>query len=375
MGNFRVSSVARVFQLRCIQYTALHRWKNAETLSKNAKMMFDEAQVFKGLLAWFSASVPTRLRSQWVTNGGIQSNDFDDADYIFSSNATAKDILRIFDSETYRKEELTIFRCSLIEDTLTNGKSYLSGKYLGAYILIHPAFQKEIENFHKEQCLQSNVKLTKKEDGLESYPNTCSSYKFESFITQQQIMEEEPSDEWDFVDDSNLHKKDLNDARKRCEAIVQSDRNSEMLHDSSLMNLNPTALNQLWLEPPPNREQELTLKFARKGTSNCFLGESQEKGLCGKYSQNLMDLEREQDLYCGEYQRKSDFEGVKERESLVSDSQLKNKATLETPRSCSMSKFLSSMDDGFVHIDDIKLPDSPIYDFLPNQNGCQVEPK
>ena len=29
-----------------------------------------------------------------VTNGGIQSNDFDDADYIFSSNATAKDILR-----------------------------------------------------------------------------------------------------------------------------------------------------------------------------------------------------------------------------------------------------------------------------------------
>ena len=175
---------------------------------------------------------------------------------------------------------------------------------------------------------------------------SCDSLQFESFITQQQIMEEEPSDEWDFVDDSNLHKKDLNDARKRCEAIVQSDRNSEMLHDSSLMNLNPTALNQLWLEPPPNREQELTLKFARKGTSNCFLGESQEKGLCGKYSQNLMDLEREQDLYCGEYQRKSDFEGVKERESLVSDSQLKNKATLETPRSCSMSKFLSSMDDG-----------------------------
>ena len=64
-GKLSSSSVARVFQLRCIQYTALHRWKNAETLSKNAKMMFDEAQVFKGLLAWFSASVPTRLRSQW----------------------------------------------------------------------------------------------------------------------------------------------------------------------------------------------------------------------------------------------------------------------------------------------------------------------
>lgn len=341
--------------------------------------MFDEAQVFKGLLAWFSASVPRRLLSQWVTNGGIQSNVFDDADYIFSSNATAKDILRIFDSETYQKEELTIFHCSLIEDTLTNGKRYLSGKYVGAYILIHPAYQKEIENFHKEQCLQSNVKLTKNEDGAESCPKTCSSYrdKFESFITQQQIMEEEPSDEWDFVDVSNLHKKDLTDARKRCEAIVRSDRSNEMFYDSSLMNLNPATLKRLWLESPPNREQDLTLKFARKVTSNCCLGESQEKNVCGNHSQNLMDLEREQDLYCGEYQREteSNFHGVKERGSLLSDSQLKNKATLETPKSCSMSTFLSSMDDGFVHIDDIKLPDSPIYDFLPNQNGCQVEPK
>ena len=159
-------------------------------------------------------------------------------------------------------------------------------------------------------------------------------------------MDQEPSDEWDFVDDSNLHKKDLSDARKRCKAIVQSDRSNEMLHDSSLMNLNPAALKRLWLECPPNREQELTLKFARKGTSNCFLGESQEKSLFREYSQNLTDLEREQDLYCGEYQKKADFEGVKERESLISDCQLKNKATLETPNSCSMSKFLSSMDDG-----------------------------
>ena len=43
----------------------LRHWKNAET----AKMMFDEAQVFKGLLAWFSASVPRRLRSQWGKKG------------------------------------------------------------------------------------------------------------------------------------------------------------------------------------------------------------------------------------------------------------------------------------------------------------------
>lgn len=38
-------------------------------------------------------------------------------------------------------------------------------------------FLLEIESFHKEQCLQSNVKLTKNEDGTESYPNTCRSYR------------------------------------------------------------------------------------------------------------------------------------------------------------------------------------------------------
>ena len=49
---------------------------------------------------------------------------------------------RIFDSQTYQREELTIFHSSLIEDTVAKGKSCLSGKYAGAYILIHPAYQR-----------------------------------------------------------------------------------------------------------------------------------------------------------------------------------------------------------------------------------------
>lgn len=42
--------------------------------------------------------------------------------------------------------------------------------------------------------------------------------------------------------------------------------------------------------------------------------------------------------------------------------------------SCAMAKsrFLSSMDDGVVHIDDIKLPVNQIDDFVPNCNGCRV---
>ena len=59
-----------------------------------------------------------------------------------SNNLYSSLLSRIFDSETYQKEELTIFHSSLIEDTLTNGKSCLSGKYAAAYILIHPAYQK-----------------------------------------------------------------------------------------------------------------------------------------------------------------------------------------------------------------------------------------
>lgn len=176
---------------------------------------------------------------------------------------------------------------------------------------------------------------------------SCDSLQFESFIRQQQIMEEVPSDEWDFGDDSNLHKKDFTDARKQCKAIVQSERSNEMLHDSLPMNLNPAALKRLRAEHPPNREQELALlKYARNGASNCCLSESERKSFCENHSQNLMDHEREQDLYCGEYQRKLEsagFEGVEERESLLSDSQ---KATWETPKSHSLSKFLGSMDDG-----------------------------
>lgn len=48
---------------------------------------------------------------------------------------------RIFDSQKYSNEQLTVFSTSLIEETVTSGKMYLSGKYTGAYILVHPDYQ------------------------------------------------------------------------------------------------------------------------------------------------------------------------------------------------------------------------------------------
>ena len=185
-----------------------------------------------------------------------------------------------------------------------------------------------------ERCskyLKQTIMRILRNNLLHVTPHSCDSLQFESFIRQQQIMEEEPSDKWDFGGDSNLCIKDFTDARKQCDTIVQSGRSNEMLHDSWPMNVNPA-----------------TLKLARKGTSSCCLGESLRKRFHRNHSQNLIDNKREQDLHCGEYQRKSEsgFQGVNERGDFLSDSQLKNKATSETPKNYSMSTFLSSMDDG-----------------------------
>ena len=48
---------------------------------------------------------------------------------------------RIFESQKYKTEEVTVFNTSLIEATVASGKMYLSGKYTGAYILVHPDYQ------------------------------------------------------------------------------------------------------------------------------------------------------------------------------------------------------------------------------------------
>lgn len=107
-------------------------------------MLFDEEEVFKGLTAWFSSSVPESVRSQWVMHGGIQQDDVNDADYMFSSNAAAEDTFWVFESLKYQNEELTVFDSSLIEDTLAGGMGYLSSNISGSHILIHPAYQEGI---------------------------------------------------------------------------------------------------------------------------------------------------------------------------------------------------------------------------------------
>lgn len=366
-------------------------------------MMFHEAQVFEGLTAWFSASVPARLKSKWVKNGGLHSSDFNDADYIFSSNAAAKDTISIFDSQTYQNEELTIFNSSLIEDTVSEGKNCLNGKYAGAYILIDAAYQKEIDSFHKEKCprLYSNANLAKKEDSRQSGHNNTShkvknnvkqaakqskhnqdsdEWEFEDNPSRQikkcneELSDDEQSDEWDFKDesaiktsenigsltrehhqiiedertdewdfnDSTLHMHNLRDARQLGGKTVECDdrRDAKLVH-SSQRNSNSAAVKRARVEPLPSREQDV-------------------RDLCDNPSVTFS---------CLSDRERNSLQSVDERESFVD-----NKASSNAPAS-SRSHFHSSMDDGFVHIDDITLPDTPIYDFIPYQNGCRVDPK
>lgn len=176
----------------------------------------------------------------------------------------------------------------------------------------------------------------------------CDSLQIGGFLRQQQMIEEEHSDEWDFKDDSNLYIDNLMDARQQTKTIVQCGNSNVLLSNSSHLNSNSTAVKRPQVERLSNGKQEETLlNLTRKGKSNCCQGERKRNSYSGDHSVTLMDHEIEQDLYCGEYQRKSmsRLQGIEERESFLDDTQVKNKVTSEAPAN-SRSEFFSSMDDG-----------------------------
>lgn len=412
-------------------------------------MMFDETQVFEGLTAWFSTSVPASLKSRWVKSGGLVGKEFSDVDYIFSSNASAKDTLRIFDSHN---EELTIFNSSLIEDAVKNGKIVLSGKYCGDYILIHPAYQKEIDNFYKNKCprlYRSDVRLTGMKDGKRSgfheskiknsmkkakktnddedsdewefedssLPKVLDKVKkniaerigdddsdmwdltddseisltsmnartqpkdIESLPREIKNTEQEMSDEWDFKDDPDLHTKNLKDAKNK---NVQRDRRHSKLCRSSHLNLVAAPQKQPWITVQPNKTSEdvrnlsnnpsATFSISDTSHDNYSQADEKQQDQGGYHSQKPVEQDREQQMHCGDCQEMhtSHSQHTEQGESYLDDTKSRNKVS---PDKGIRPHFLSSMDDGFVHIDDITLPDTPICDFIPNHAGCRVDAK
>lgn len=395
-------------------------------------MLFDEEEVFKGLTAWFSSSVPESVRSQWVMHGGIQQDDVNDADYMFSSNAAAEDTFWVFESLKYQNEELTVFDSSLIEDTLAGGMGYLSSNISGSHILIHPAYQEEMDSF-LEKCprfYRSNVQAAtvldkKKKRNKNNYqvqverkqigrsvdeweftdesgiaastlnkasrkqttvsphqPLNCDEHiknvqdvSMEEFTREHhQPVDYDSSDEWDFKDEvSGIQIKSLIKARRRSRNTVDSSTRS--CHVSSLPSSSPVL--KTIKTPTDKQSRKRTLSNTReqigsvmsptvvgKVRGECLVSNSVHPNHCTEY---VKDTRRQY-----EYGTQAQLRDVQYNMNLSDNSQSTDSAGASAnPR----SHYLSSMDDGVLHIDDIKLSNTPIFDFIPNQNGCTVDCK
>nr|XP_061830963.1 telomere repeats-binding bouquet formation protein 2-like isoform X2 [Nerophis lumbriciformis] len=88
--------------------------------------------MFANKKAWFSDSVSPTFREFWLLECGILTG-WRTADYLFSEDATHPDTLRIFRSEAYLWEKVTVFH-SFFLNACQNRKSIKSVS-IGHYVL------------------------------------------------------------------------------------------------------------------------------------------------------------------------------------------------------------------------------------------------
>lgn len=103
----------------------------------------------------------------------------------------------------------------------------------------------------------------------------------------------------------------------------------------------------------------------------CLLHGTEVNNLDENYSVICMNGNHQSRNMEGGEEERPNAQDVEEKESFLDGTFSKNQRTSDSP-AISRSCFVSSMDDGVVHIDDIKLPVAPIEDFIPNCNGCRV---
>uniref|UniRef100_A0A3B5Q7T3 Telomere repeat binding bouquet formation protein 2 n=1 Tax=Xiphophorus maculatus TaxID=8083 RepID=A0A3B5Q7T3_XIPMA len=88
--------------------------------------------MFRCKTAWFSSSVPQDRLDFWMAEGGTII-DWRQADYLFSDDATCPDTLRIFESNDYISNKVTVFH-SLFLSTCEKRQSVKS-VCIGHYVL------------------------------------------------------------------------------------------------------------------------------------------------------------------------------------------------------------------------------------------------
>ncbi|NXS51894.1 TERB2 protein, partial [Brachypteracias leptosomus] len=88
--------------------------------------------MFRGRRAWFSQSVSPGPRELWVSGGGVLTH-WQDADYLFSSDAAHPDTRRIHESLDYLEDRATVFHSRYL--SASTGAGAKLSVVLGHFIL------------------------------------------------------------------------------------------------------------------------------------------------------------------------------------------------------------------------------------------------
>ncbi|XP_055956465.1 uncharacterized protein LOC126817274 [Patella vulgata] len=102
--------------------------------------------MFDGLTAWFSSSVDESIKQHWENNHGVV-RDVDEAQFLFSQNSEIQDTKRLYESEAYLNEHLTIFHVQYINDCIKSGdrKKVVLGKYFLPPLEIQNLIRNQVE--------------------------------------------------------------------------------------------------------------------------------------------------------------------------------------------------------------------------------------
>uniref|UniRef100_A0A8C3CMR9 Telomere repeat binding bouquet formation protein 2 n=1 Tax=Cairina moschata TaxID=8855 RepID=A0A8C3CMR9_CAIMO len=103
--------------------------------------------MFRGCRAWFSRSVQPGPQQLWVADGGLLTR-WQDADYLFSSDAAHPDTLRIHESREYLDGRATVFHSCYLSAWANTSAEMKESVVLGHFVL-PPACLQEGEGEHQ----------------------------------------------------------------------------------------------------------------------------------------------------------------------------------------------------------------------------------